>query len=244
MLFIAGKWLGLKKPMKKAHLFLFLAAGASGFGVYLMFFNLGIQSITSATSSIIVATAPVMTAVAASLLYKERISPIGIIALLGAFAGVTIVILWEGVLSINVGALWTLAAAALLVLYNLLSRRLTRMGYQAIDITTYGLLSGALLLLPFAGESIDVLSRVDAMGLVYLLALSVFPRALGYYFFGRGFQVAEKVTDVTNYMFVTPLFASVMGFLMLGETLNLGTALGGAVIIGSIVIFNFFGKKA
>lgn len=244
MLLIVGRWLGLKKPMKKAHLFLFLAAGASGFGIYLMFFNLGIQSITSATSSIIVATAPVMTAAAASFLYGERISLIGIIALFGAFIGVTIVILWEGILSINVGALWTLAAATLLALYNLLSRRLTHMGYQSIDVTTYGLISGALLLLPFAGESIEVLSRVDGIGLVYLLALSIFPSALGYYFLGRGLQVAKKVTDVTNYMFVTPLFASVMGFLMLGETLNLGTAIGGAVIIFNIIIFNLFGKKA
>ena len=41
-------------------------AGACGFGFYMIFFNTGIMTLTSATSSIVIATTPVMTALAAS----------------------------------------------------------------------------------------------------------------------------------------------------------------------------------
>ena len=52
-------------------------AGACGFGFYMIFFNTGIMTLTSATSSIVIATTPVMTALAASRIYDEKLTGIG-----------------------------------------------------------------------------------------------------------------------------------------------------------------------
>lgn len=83
-LLIMGLFKGIRPPKIK-HLGLFLISGACGFGIYLFAFNRGIQTLTSASSSIIVATTPVMTAVGAHFLYKEKINPIGWITLASAF---------------------------------------------------------------------------------------------------------------------------------------------------------------
>ena len=97
-------------------------AGACGFGFYMIFFNTGIMTLTSATSSIVIATTPVMTALAASRIYDEKLTGIGYAAITCAFLGVGVLLLWNGTLSINVGVLWTLGAAVLFCCYNQIGR--------------------------------------------------------------------------------------------------------------------------
>ena len=53
---------------------------------------------------------------------------------------------------------------------------------------------------------------------------------------------AEKTSEVTNFMFVTPLLSTIMGFMILKEVPNAGTFIGGAIIIASIIVFNLKGK--
>ena len=43
-------------------------------------------------------------------------------------------------------------------------------------------------------------------------------------------------------MFVTPLLSAVMGFLMLKEIPDMGTFIGGIIIITSVVFFSYKGK--
>ena len=53
---------------------------------------------------------------------------------------------------------------------------------------------------------------------------------------------AERTSEVTNFMFVTPLLSTIMGFIILHEVPNAGTFIGGVIIIISIVVFNLKGK--
>ena len=86
-------------------------------------FNTGILTLTSATSSIIIAVTPILTAIVASNLYKEKIKPIGWAAIAAAFIGVLILLLWEGVFSINIGLIWTVGAAIVFCGYNIIQSR-------------------------------------------------------------------------------------------------------------------------
>ena len=58
---------------KKRDLPLFLISGALGFFLYMIVFNLGSQAVTAATGSVIMASVPVMTALLARVIYKERL---------------------------------------------------------------------------------------------------------------------------------------------------------------------------
>ena len=237
-----GKFTGLRRPFKLFHLPLFVLSGVLGFGVYLIFFNLGLQSITAATASIIISTTPIMTAFAASFFYGEKLSKIGVLSIIGAFAGVLIILLWKGVFSINTGALWMLAAAVFFCAYNILSKRFIKMGSTSIDVVTYSIFTGALMLSFLLPQAYRELQSAELKHIAVFVYLSIFTTAGGYFLLGKGLQVAEKTSDLTNYMFVIPLMASILGYLLLGETLTAGTAIGGFLIAVSIVVFALKGK--
>lgn len=243
VLLIIGKFNKLRAPFKFKHIGLFFLSGALGFAVYLIVFNIGLRTITAATSSIIIATTPIMTAATASILYGEKISKLGYISILTAFCGVLIIILWKGILSINIGILWTVAAAVSFCGYNILTRKLAKMGYTSLEIVTYSMICAAVILSPFCVDGCKELVSADFRYIGSLLYLGIFTSALGYFFFNKGIEIAEKTSDVTNFIFVNPLIASILSYFVLGETLNAGTVIGGTIIIVSIIIFALKGEK-
>ena len=84
MLFI-GKFQGMALPKKK-HIPLFLLAGALGYVIYTVAMNIGLQTLPSATCSLLVATSPIMTAIIASKVYREKIGPVSWISIFIAFS--------------------------------------------------------------------------------------------------------------------------------------------------------------
>ena len=244
VLLIIGKFNKLRAPFKLKHIGLFFLSGALGFALYLIFFNIGLRSITAATGSIIIATTPIMTASAASIIYGEKISKAGSISILTAFCGVLIIILWEGILSVDIGILWTMSAAVSFCGYNILSRKLAKMGYTSIEIVTYSVICAAIILSPFCIEGYKELISADFKYIGSLLYLGILTSALGYFFFNKGIEIAEKTSDVTNFLFFNPLLASILSYFALGETLNKGTAIGGTIIIVSIIVFALKGAPS
>lgn len=240
-LLLIGFFNGSRLPRPK-DLILFFLAGACGFGLYLFAFNMGLQTITSASSSIIIAITPVMTAVAAHKLYKERINIIGWITLITAFAGVLIMMLWDGVLSFNFGMLWTFGAAVLFCAYNLLNRKLSMMGYKSIEIVTYAMISAAIILSPFAVEGVGQLQTSDTYHIIVLVALGMLSSAAAYFLWSVAMSLTTNTSEVANFSFLTPFFATLLGSIVLGEIPGMGTIIGGAIIIVSIIIFSKKGK--
>ncbi len=242
-LLLIGKIRHIRLPEKK-DVPLFILSGALGFGIYLIAFNTGIQTLTSATSSIVIAVTPILTAIAAARMYNERLSPIGWAAIFSAFAGVLLLLLWDGIFSINVGLLWTLGAAVSFCGYNLINRELSSLGYNALEIVTYSMLCGALLLSFWSVQGVNELFAANHKQIAAIVYLGAFPSAAAYFFWGEAMSYAERISEVTNFNFVTPLLSAVMGFLLLKEIPNAGTFIGGAAIIASIVVFNKKGKAS
>lgn len=216
----------------------FLLTGAGGFGVYMYAFNTGLLTITAATSSIIIAITPILTAIASSLVYRETIKPLGWLSIGTAFVGVLVLLLWDGILSLNVGTFWTLGAAIVFCFYQVVSRQLLMRGYNSLEITTYSILFGAIMAshaLPDSWAQVSTASFEQMGSLVFLAAV---PSAAAFILWGKAMTYATKTSEVTNFMFVTPLLSTLMGFLMLGEVPNLGSLMGGIIIIASIAMFN------
>lgn len=241
-LIILGLFTHIKKPVnRKAVGWLFLS-GLLGFTLYLIFFTTGISTLTSATSSIVIAATPVMTAIGASKIYGDRIRPAGWACILMAFVGVVVLMLWDGALSINVGVLWTLGAAFVFCLYNLINRHLSGMGHTAMEIVTYSMIFGALVMMVFLPQTLTELTTANGSAITWAVYLGVAPSAIAYLLWAKASEYAERTSEVTNYMFVTPLLATLLGFIMLGEIPSLGTLIGGVIIIASVVLFNRIGK--
>jgi drug/metabolite transporter (DMT)-like permease len=217
----------------------FLLAGILGFTLYMITFNQASKSLTAATGSVVIASAPILTALFARIIFKEKIKVLGWIAIIIEFIGILVLTLWNGILSVNASIFWMFGAAVCISGYNLLQRSLLKK-YSALQSTAYSILAGTLFLLWYLPDATVQFGNAPLQQLLVMSFLGVFPSALAYMLWAKALTMAEKTSDVTNYMFVTPLLAALMGFLIMGEIPTLATCVGGFMIFAGLLLF----KKA
>lgn len=242
ILVIIGKFMGIRKPFQKTDLIWFFVSGMFGFSVYFIFFNMGLSTLTSATSSIITASAPILTAIGVYFIYREKINLTGWISIMSAFIGVLILILWNGILSINIGILWMFLCAAVFAGYNILNKMFTDKGYTSMEIVTYSVLFGAIQMIPWIPQAFTQIATANFSVNTAMIYLCVMPSALAYFFWSKAISLSERTSEVTNYLFVNPLIAAIIGFIMLHEIPDMGTFIGGFVIIASVIVFSTKGN--
>ena len=219
----------------------FLTAGGVGFFFYMIAFNQGQATITASTGSIVIATVPVFTALLARFACREKLQIFQWVAILVEFAGVAVLTLMNGVLSINAGLIWLILAALALSVYNLLQRKLTKT-YTALQTSTYSIFIGTLLLAIFAPAAIQEIAYAPAIQYFYLAILGICSSATAYVSWAKAFSKAKQASQVSNYMFITPFLTSIIGFLIADEVPDHATILGGGIILAGMLIFNFGGK--
>ncbi len=236
----------MKMPLpKKADLPWFLAAGAAGFGLYMIVFNLGASLVTAATCSVILAFVPIVTAFLASLVFGEKLTKLHWLAFAVEFAGILVLTVSNAVLSFNWGAVWLLAGVVLMSVYNLLQRRLTRT-YTALQVSSYSIFIGALMLSIFAPLAIGELRVAPVNQLWNVVLLGIPCSAVAYITWAQAFAKAPRTSLASNYGFFAPLLTGILGFLMVGEVPDLATWVGGALILTGAFLLNFremFPKK-
>lgn len=232
-----------RKMPEKRDILYFIASGATGFGLYLILFTAGLKTVTSAESSVIIALTPVLVAVLASVIFKESVSLTGWLAIAGSFAGVVILMLWGHGLQIRPGMVFTLAASVLFAVYNLISRKLSAKGYDSIDIVTFSMAFSVIILMIYLPETVQAVQHAPCSAILLTVFLGVFPSALAYVTWGKALSIADKASEVTGYMFVTPLFATCLGIILLNEVPTAGTYIGGILIVSMAFLFNIAEKK-
>lgn len=85
-------------------------------------FNKGVKEVNAATSSVIIATVPMITALLSRFVYKEKITTKQWIATGVSFLGVMIITIVNKGFTISNGLNWLFLAAILLAAYNLLQK--------------------------------------------------------------------------------------------------------------------------
>ena len=228
-------------PPQKGDLKWFLLSGFFGFFVYLIAFNQGCITVTAATSSVIIAIAPVITTLFARIFYHEKVSVIQWVATGVEFAGVVVLKLLDSAFSLGSGILLLLLAAVALSAYNLLQRKLTKT-YSGMQASAYSIFAGTIMLAVFLPGSVREVRAAPPIQLVYVAILGVFSSALAYLAWAQAMKKAKDTSSVSNYMFVTPFIASLLALLIAGEKLDTPTIAGGSVIMAGVLIFNFGDK--
>ena len=215
----------------------FIFAGFSGYAAYIALFNIATLLSSPSTLSVINALAPAITAIVAYFIFNERIKLIGWISMGISFCGILILTLWDGVLTVNKGILYMLAGCLLLSLYNISQRYLTKK-YSSFDVSMYSMLIGGILLVMYSPSSITNMFSISFTSLILIIYMSIFPSIISYFFWTKAFELAKHTTEVTSFMFITPVLATLMGIIILGDIPKLSTLLGGVVIILGMILFN------
>jgi drug/metabolite transporter (DMT)-like permease len=228
--------LKIKLPEKK-DLGLFLASGTLGFALYVVVFNIGSAAVTSATGSVIISAAPVITALLARVFYGERLNALQWLAIVVEFVGVTVLALGNGTFVLNLGVLWLSLAALCLGSYSLTQRKLTR-SYTAFQSSAFSIFAGTLVLSVFAPSSMREIAGASSNHLFALAMLAVFPSGIAYIAWSKALSIADDMSSVSNYMFLTPFVAALLGFIIAEEVPDASTLLGGTIVLGGVLLFN------
>ena len=215
----------------------FIFAGLSGYAGYIVLFNIATLLSSPSTLSVINALAPAITAIVAYFIFNEKIKLIGWLSMSISFCGILILTLWDGVLTVNKGILYMLAGCLLLSLYNISQRYLTKK-YSSFDVSMYSMLIGGILLVIYSPSSITNMFSISFTSLILIIYMSIFPSIISYFFWTKAFELAKHTTEVTSFMFVTPVLATLMGIIILGDIPKLSTLVGGVVIILGMILFN------
>ena len=220
----------------------FLLAGAVGFALYMVVFNLGSQSVTASTGSVMLATTPIWTALLARIIYKEKLTPLQYAAIGFSFLGVVVLTVLRGGFSLGGGVMLMLLCAVMVAVYNLLQRRLTKT-YTALRSTAISIFFGTAMLCVFLPQGVRELAVAPPNAIMYVLILGVFSSAVAYCAWAKALSLAQNTSSVSNYMFVTPFLTALLGLWLAGEPIELPTVIGGLMIILGLLAFRF-GDKA
>ena len=218
----------------------FFAAGAVGFSIYTVFYNLGFERVTAATGTVVLASAPIFTALIALVVLKERIKPLGWLFTAVSFVGILILVFWNGDLAVNTGALYLLVAAILLSVYNLIQRKLTQR-YSALQSCAYSIIAGAILMSPLLPSIAGDVVAAPPVAIAVLVYLAAGGSGIAYLCWSKAFSLAKRTADVVNFLYLPPFLGALLAFAIFSELPGWGTVVGGAVILFGLWMFQ---KKA
>ena len=221
---------------------IFFCSGFTGFALYMITLNKGLTTLSSSTVSVIMAFAPILTSVLSVIFLKEKINLYGWICIFVSFAGIAVLMLWEGVLSVNEGVFLILTSALLLAIYNIIQKKLMKR-YTASEATTYSIFTGTILLVLYSPKSAIEIFHMSSAGFIIVFYLAVFVGVVGYILWSKALSLAENTGEIANLLFLNPFIATIMGIIILHEKLTIPTIIGGTMILSGILGYNKFKGK-
>ena len=250
LLLVLTRWIEGTLRIERRDMGRMLLLGLVGHTLYQLCFIFGLERTTASATALIFGSTPIVIGLMSRLAGHERIAPGAAVGALLAFTGVY-VIGRSGVHdmagdasagSAVIGNALVMAAVIWWALYTVLSKRLLER-YSPLRVTAVSLSIGALFMIPAAipdltAQDWGAVSTRTWIGLVYSL---VFPLVVSYVIWYRSVkQVGSLRTAVYSNM--VPVFGALSGFFFLGERITAGLGLGGACILGGIVLARMQGS--
>jgi drug/metabolite transporter (DMT)-like permease len=216
--------------------------GAIGITFYNLALNYGETRVTAGAASLLIASTPIWTALAARFWLHEKLTVIGWCGVFVSFAGVALIASGEGEgIRLSPQALIVLAAALSSALYMILQKHYLGR-YSALEFTAYSIWFGTALMLPFASGLGQTLRAAPASATLAVIYLGIFPGALAYvawaYVMSHG--AAGRTTTL---LYVIPIVAIGIAWVWLGEVPKAISLVGGAVALAGVVMVNTVGKR-
>lgn len=226
---------------------LFCSLAVFGSTIYFICENIALTYTLAANVSIIIAIAPMLTAILAHFFTKDEQLHKGIfVGFLLAFFGVALVV-FNGtvILKLNpIGDVLSFFAALMWSIYSVLLKNCVHR-FDSFYLTRRVLFYSILTTLPFViseKESISIDALADPIMLSSLLLLGILGSGICYV----TWNYATKwlgIVATNNYIYLNPFITLVAAGLLLKEPITGMGIAGSVLIVGGIVLADKFGKR-
>lgn len=240
---VLGIYAAIKRmPLpRREDLPLLAAVGICGITVYHVCLNFGERTVAAGAASLIIAASPIFTAVLAAIFLKERLRTIGWFGIAVSFAGVAM-ISFGGSSGVHFNADATLVAvAALASAVFVVASKSMMTRYGPLELTTYVIWAGTIPMLYWAPGLISAVPHAGAASTLAGLYLGVFPAAIAYLTWSYALS-RMSASAISSTLYLSPVLATVIAFVWLGEIPTALTLVGGAVAIAGVVILGTRGR--
>ncbi|MGW0362757.1 DMT family transporter [Streptomyces sp. NPDC002990] len=181
---------------------------------------------------------PVLIALGARFWMGERLGRGGVVAVVGALAGLAVLVLGSGGAEVRpLGVGWALLSAFGYAAMTLRARWLGRRGAggDPLVTTAWSVAVGTVCLLPLAAVEGLLPHTAELARVLWLLVyVATVPTALAYALYFTG-AAAVRAATVSVVMLIEPVSAAVIAVLVLGERLT------GAVVVGTVLLLTSVG---
>jgi drug/metabolite transporter (DMT)-like permease len=216
--------------------------GLCGVAAYSLLFMVGLQSVSAARASLIIALCPAATMLGGALVLGDRLTALKVLGAVLALVGVAIELAGGNPLAlldqgVGRGELALFGCVMLWAVYTLLGKR-TMADLSPLVATTYSALTGTAMLAVAAlvrGEL--ALPHASAGVWLSLLYMGVLGTALAYVWYLEG-VAALGAARAAIFVNLVPVAAIALGVVFLGERLTLPMAAGAGLVVVGIWLTN------
>ncbi len=221
----------------KAALFYCVLLGLVSNGLFNVFYTSSIRINGMGIASVLLYTAPVFTAIASAIIFREKFSALKISALAVNIIG-CILTVTGGNLSLNsINMAGVLAGLGSGFCYGMAAviGRLAGERTDSLTVSMYSYLSALMFLVIFMRPDISfALSETKILGLGLLYGL--IPTALAYLVYYNALKVIHDTSKVPVIASVEPVTAVLIGTIIYNERIGTANLVGVAVVMISIII--------
>lgn len=220
----------------------FILVGVLGYFLTIFLIQIGIALTGSAMASLINALTPVSVTILAALLLKETITPVKLLCLALALAGTAVITQGAGSQSELLGIAAVLISVVFWGFASVFMRRLTAK-YPAVLVTTYGMAISLIFHIPagilaYASQPVAFTPKI----VLVVLYLGFFGSGVAQYTWTRCLSILPASTCSLFYP-LQPVFAALLGAVILKETFTSTFAIGLALISLDVVLSTWETKK-
>ncbi len=229
--------------LPKQQLGLLLLLGLTGIFAYNVFFLKGLKLIEAGRASVIVANNPIIIALFSAYFFKERLTPMRILAIILSVSGAIVVITHGNPLSmihsgLGTGELYIFGCVASWVAYSLIGKIVMKTLSPLLAVT-FSVFIGTALLTPaayFEGalQTAPTYSFAQWAGIAYL---GVFGTVLGFVWYYQGIREIGP-TRAGLFINFVPVSAIILSILILHEPMTWSLAAGVALVSSGVYLMN------
>lgn len=237
---IYGIFIKIRWPERR-DLFRMALGGLAGISVYHFALNKGEQEVPAGIASVLLAILPLWVNLWSFLFLKERLRIWAYIGMLVSFTGVAIISLRDGQqFDINM-YFWLVMLATVAGSFFSVIQKSCLERVRPIEFNFFAICFGVLFLLPFSSGLLDSMRTASPRATLSVIYMGIFPGALTFVWWGKILSKMPASRAVT-FLYLIPVFATVIAWAWLGEQISPIDVLGGAVTLGGVVLANTLGK--